>query len=120
MCQFQAVCAMFSREECRGCQPRSSLAFAGDPPELVAEDRKSTRLNSSHVKISYAVFCLKKKKKTNNRPSPRIQTQFHRRTGRNVGQFGLRLQPCATPLSSGRPSRLEQNLAVAFWCSGCA
>src|SRR5690606_41566138 len=28
-------------------------------------DRKSTRLNSSHVKISYAVFCLKKKKKVN-------------------------------------------------------
>src|SRR5690606_40861865 len=28
-------------------------------------DRKSTRLNSSHVKISYAVFCLKKKKNTN-------------------------------------------------------
>src|SRR5690606_41830273 len=32
--------------------------FALDP---VVEDRKSTRLNSSHVKISYAVFCLKKK-----------------------------------------------------------
>src|SRR5690606_41763829 len=30
-------------------------------------DRKSTRLNSSHVKISYAVFCLKKKKKKNER-----------------------------------------------------
>src|SRR5690554_7793820 len=29
----------------------------------VFEDRKSTRLNSSHVRISYAVFCLKKKKK---------------------------------------------------------
>src|SRR5438067_4953012 len=29
-------------------------------------DRKSTRLNSSHVSISYAVFCLKKKKKKNN------------------------------------------------------
>src|SRR5690606_39544940 len=29
-------------------------------------DRKSTRLNSSHVKISYAVFCLKKKKKNKN------------------------------------------------------
>src|SRR5690606_39766183 len=28
------------------------------------EDRKSTRLNSSHVKISYAVFCLKKKNKS--------------------------------------------------------
>src|SRR5690349_21935691 len=32
-----------------------------DQPRL---DRKSTRLNSSHVEISYAVFCLKKKKKT--------------------------------------------------------
>src|SRR5690349_23581564 len=31
-----------------------------------AEDRKSTRLNSSHVEISYAVFCLKKKKKKKN------------------------------------------------------
>src|SRR5438445_6984645 len=29
------------------------------------EDRKSTRLNSSHANISYAVFCLKKKKKNN-------------------------------------------------------
>src|SRR5690606_39362973 len=29
---------------------------------VLGEDRKSTRLNSSHVKISYAVFCLKKKK----------------------------------------------------------
>src|SRR3712207_9177553 len=31
--------------------------------ESVDEDRKSTRLNSSHANISYAVFCLKKKKK---------------------------------------------------------
>src|SRR5690606_39639458 len=30
-------------------------------------DRKSTRLNSSHVKISYAVFCLKKKKRLTNK-----------------------------------------------------
>src|SRR5438874_3501411 len=33
----------------------------------IGEDRKSTRLNSSHVEISYAVFCLKKKKKTKNK-----------------------------------------------------
>src|SRR5215475_6899790 len=33
------------------------------PDPRLPEDRKSTRLNSSHVKISYAVFCLKKKKK---------------------------------------------------------
>src|SRR3989442_3328014 len=31
-------------------------------PKVVSTDRKSTRLNSSHVRISYAVFCLKKKK----------------------------------------------------------
>ena len=31
---------------------------------ILQEDRKSTRLNSSHLVISYAVFCLKKKKKT--------------------------------------------------------
>src|SRR5256885_7575236 len=41
---------------CRG-NPRR----AGDP---AGQDRKSTRLNSSHLVISYAVFCLKKKKKT--------------------------------------------------------
>src|SRR5690606_39918062 len=34
----------------------------GAPNARVGLDRKSTRLNSSHVKISYAVFCLKKKK----------------------------------------------------------
>src|SRR5690606_40809158 len=31
--------------------------------EIASQDRKSTRLNSSHVKISYAVFCLQKKKR---------------------------------------------------------
>src|SRR3712207_7197615 len=36
---------------------------ADDQPIADAEDRKSTRLNSSHANISYAVFCLKKKKK---------------------------------------------------------
>src|SRR3712207_7048183 len=35
---------------------------AGDAVNLETEDRKSTRLNSSHANISYAVFCLKKKK----------------------------------------------------------
>src|SRR5438445_5157299 len=50
-------------------------------------DRKSTRLNSSHANISYAVFCLKKKKK--------ISSQEHRHhTGINITQllyqcFGL-------------------------------
>src|SRR2546427_864906 len=35
--------------------------------EVPVQDRKSTRLNSSHSQISYAVFCLKKKKKTTHR-----------------------------------------------------
>src|SRR6266496_5639055 len=38
-------------------------------------DRKSTRLNSSHVEISYAVFCLKKKKKDTNKSRHRKSTR---------------------------------------------
>src|SRR2546430_7239538 len=52
-------------------QPLTALAHPSDPPRRHADhepirrhvqDRKSTRLNSSHSQISYAVFCLKKKK----------------------------------------------------------
>src|SRR6266496_4942983 len=39
------------------------LGVQADRNPPVLRDRKSTRLNSSHVEISYAVFCLKKKKK---------------------------------------------------------
>src|SRR3712207_8867150 len=35
--------------------------YSSDPPGRGGQDRKSTRLNSSHANISYAVFCLKKK-----------------------------------------------------------
>src|SRR5690606_38923551 len=45
---------------------RLRRAKASAEDEAARIDRKSTRLNSSHVKISYAVFCLKKKKKENN------------------------------------------------------
>src|SRR5256885_3403103 len=57
------------REPARAARPRSH----GDPGALrgarpaagsASKDRKSTRLNSSHLVISYAVFCLKKKKAT--------------------------------------------------------
>src|SRR5699024_11319825 len=43
--------------------PPAVLTFP-QPPLLHRADRKSTRLNSSHVSISYAVFCLKKKSPT--------------------------------------------------------
>src|SRR5689334_24632746 len=41
------------------------LLAINEKPRAVVRDRKSTRLNSSHSSISYAVFCLKKKKKKN-------------------------------------------------------
>src|SRR5690625_6646 len=44
--------------------PTGPIHMGGTRWAAVGEDRKSTRLNSSHVAISYAVFCLKKKKKT--------------------------------------------------------
>src|SRR5699024_12742214 len=39
----------------------NGVPIIGTSPESIDVDRKSTRLNSSHVSISYAVFCLKKK-----------------------------------------------------------
>src|SRR3712207_9431151 len=45
---------------------------------LRAQDRKSTRLNSSHANISYAVFCLKKKKKTQPHHADRVTVKQYR------------------------------------------
>src|SRR2546421_8543437 len=55
---------------------RRSVRHLLHPLRLVV-DRKSTRLNSSHDQISYAVFCLKKKKQTqsiDNKQRPKIDT----------------------------------------------
>src|SRR5260221_7376089 len=50
---------------------------SGGRRSTLRRDRKSTRLNSSHTVISYAVFCLKKKKKTvNGRPSLHTHSYF--------------------------------------------
>src|SRR5205085_10287561 len=48
--------------------PTATWSPSGSPASATG-DRKSTRLNSSHSQISYAVFCLKKKKKTNENPN---------------------------------------------------
>src|SRR5438094_6274797 len=45
------------------------------PGARLAQDRKSTRLNSSHRTISYAVFCLKKKKKHNKQEDSENDTE---------------------------------------------
>src|SRR3712207_5050934 len=68
-------------DACISCEEDPEEAVEGDYPYfapslggvLCAEDRKSTRLNSSHANISYAVFCLKKKNKT--RPSGVVLTR---------------------------------------------
>src|SRR5690606_41889646 len=50
------------RSQCsRSASPRSYMVMLSSSSTSPRSDRKSTRLNSSHVKISYAVFCLKKK-----------------------------------------------------------
>src|SRR5690606_40812303 len=73
-----ACCLQYSRRDAEGSAPQARWLVFSDgggqvevrlatSPVIAAEDleedRKSTRLNSSHVKISYAVFCLKKKTK---------------------------------------------------------
>src|SRR3712207_8121143 len=45
-----------------GCLHADAIRYPDRPLLLADVDRKSTRLNSSHANISYAVFCLKKKK----------------------------------------------------------
>src|SRR2546430_12878944 len=58
------VGVVVAAERCRELFDLNSLGLLR---ELRSKDRKSTRLNSSHSQISYAVFCLKKKKDTNAR-----------------------------------------------------
>src|SRR5438045_5090717 len=50
-------------------------------PATAQSDRKSTRLNSSHLGISYAVFCLKKKKKTTS--NRKVTRDYNNRTIEN-------------------------------------
>src|SRR3712207_8429314 len=59
-------------ERCAAPKGRKELAEATGISEKLILDRKSTRLNSSHANISYAVFCLKKKKQIIKQISVRI------------------------------------------------
>src|SRR6266850_975584 len=79
---------VFADRSSASAAARSAPAGPGDAlpwqdARLLAEvlqrvrDRKSTRLNSSHLVISYAVFCLKKKKKYINRSTPN-KTQYNK------------------------------------------
>src|SRR5436853_5689423 len=61
-------------------QPNGVTIATQFSPTFPAQDRKSTRLNSSHLGISYAVFCLKKKKKKEKKQD--ISTLLRQKTAR--------------------------------------
>src|SRR5206468_11610123 len=62
---FDLAARQWSDEVLRALEiPRAWLPPTFEGPEVTGRDRKSTRLNSSHDQISYAVFCLKKKNQT--------------------------------------------------------
>src|SRR5258707_2239545 len=75
---------------------RTFLTRHGLAPQAgaIVEDRKSTRLNSSHANISYAVFCFKKKKKSRRTVlALRLQKRLHLDSlddaGRCTSVFGV-------------------------------
>src|SRR5215471_8074158 len=74
-------------------------------------DRKSTRLNSSHVEISYAVFCLKKKKSARTRLT-RSTTKKRWRIRRRAGGCSL---ACLSCLTSRGGKRLVRFLFFFFF-----
>src|SRR2546430_12519753 len=76
-------CRTVRRTICESRRPWSS--------SVPSQDRKSTRLNSSHSQISYAVFCLKKKKKytTCTHRHPRVVNVIHWRRD-NRGRHAAR------------------------------
>src|SRR2546430_3946472 len=57
------ACRATSGSSCRASFSCCVASAGGAPQNQIETDRKSTRLNSSHSQNSYAVFCLKKKKK---------------------------------------------------------
>src|SRR5262245_62685202 len=74
------------------------------PPAPTSPDRKSTRLNSSHLGISYAVFCLKKKNKNHQRTT---STDFH---STHTALSNTSLQPDTQPMS--KTNKLSSHLTI--------
>src|SRR5207249_5562234 len=79
-------------------KPNSAATFGSSTSVKMYQtlDRKSTRLNSSHVSISYAVFCLKKKKKEDKK----------------VGLQVIRAQKLAVAADDGRRGRIVEGERV--------
>src|SRR5437773_4057356 len=60
---FRSVTSLFEIANDLDMRARWNVSLGESDAGTLPADRKSTRLNSSHITISYAVFCLKKKKK---------------------------------------------------------
>src|SRR5256885_10788180 len=63
---FRSLLPLLAREVARTSDPAPAPLKSSSIIRIHLLDRKSTRLNSSHLVISYAVFCLKKKKNQHN------------------------------------------------------
>src|SRR5256885_10988240 len=85
---------LFRSAQWRAGQVRALCVFDTQRIEYTA-DRKSTRLNSSHLVISYAVFCLKKKKKIK-------LTQFYVKSHNMMRNCNILYQICRTDTDSSR------------------
>src|SRR3712207_8492542 len=69
----QRAIPQYRDHQAEGTETRPLEEAIVDPAsQYISRDRKSTRLNSSHANISYAVFCLKKKKKNITISHPKI------------------------------------------------
>src|SRR2546430_4058352 len=91
-----ALCADKMRTPCT-----SRSGFPTGTPFLLQADRKSTRLNSSHSQISYAVFCLKKKKRLHVVPQPGQTVQGQARDARYAFFARVRREYGLTAVATG-------------------
>src|SRR5438445_7584040 len=82
-----AAARIVRAEQSAAARVRIRLPVELQGSEFDCRDRKSTRLNSSHANISYAVFCLKKKMDRNKVHSPPLTHRHERKSShRNEGQ----------------------------------
>src|SRR5256886_3481128 len=71
----------------RGSSSHGTALPADSPAKFFRRDRKSTRLNSSHSQISYAVFCLKKKKNIEARAAAQKSAKFPFSNARSTSEM---------------------------------
>src|SRR5260221_3515299 len=104
-CRQKAICCVrfFDFRSASRMWKKSETVF------WIESDRKSTRLNSSHTVISYAVFCLKKKNKQRAEQTDRLDAQ-RRRAGEDTHPLPAHrhLDQCRRDVRAGRLYRLPR------------